>query len=361
MTDPLPDVTEQMEKLRKSLGTDLWRDVIEKMALPSTSLPWSLGLGNGLVGTSGYSGTTPPLHALYAPRLSEEAAGRLEEHEKEVVRLSKLLKKQAADIQAGAAAAEEQDRLNAELRKTLVAMEEKERVGVLLNSVSQQGQERLLSDSALQEQFLTAKRVNAFVMSVDIRRSTELMLKARSPEEFAEFLSVLTQRLITIITNHYGVFDKFTGDGVLAFFPEFYTGPESADWVLNAAAECHDAFRELYKAHRRIFVSVLKDVGLGIGIDHGTVNLVRVANGLTVVGVPVVYACRLSSAPHGVTLLNQGAYEEIRAAGKGASEIVESELDVKHEGLMVAYEAKHQAPFYDPRRPDWANELPSAT
>jgi hypothetical protein len=37
----------------------------------------------------------------------------------------------------------------------------------------------------------------------------------------------------------------------------------------------------------------LKDTGLGIGIDFGATRLVQMAGGLSVVGAPVVYACRL--------------------------------------------------------------------
>src|SRR5262249_51499148 len=64
-------------------------------------------------------------------------------------------------------------------------------------------------------------RVPAFVMSIDIRRSTDLMLKARDPRLFAEFVTGLCAKLKSLIVNNYGVFDKFTGDGVLAFFPDF--------------------------------------------------------------------------------------------------------------------------------------------
>jgi class 3 adenylate cyclase len=139
-------------------------------------------------------------------------------------------------------------------------------------------------------------------MSIDIRRSTELMLKARSPEEFASFITTLSTELMKIVMESYGVFDKFTGDGVLAFFPEFYSGPEAASYAIATADKCHAAFARHYRTFRKSFTSVLTEIGLGIGIDYGSVHLVQLGRGLTVVGTAVVYACRLSGAPAGGTL-----------------------------------------------------------
>src|SRR4051812_3379022 len=120
-------------------------------------------------------------------------------------------------------------------------------------------------------------------MVVDIRRSTELMLKARRPDLFASFMMTLCRDLAAIIKNHFGVFDKFTGDGILAFFPEFFTGSDAGFHAVAAATEAHRTFTELYKQHRSSFTTILTDVRLAIGLDYGTVHLVNLADGLTVV------------------------------------------------------------------------------
>ncbi|MGH7163234.1 MAG: adenylate/guanylate cyclase domain-containing protein, partial [Planctomycetota bacterium] len=147
-----------------------------------------------------------------------------------------------------------------------------------------------------------------WVVSVDIRRSTELMLKAKSARHFSAFVTDLCHALRRIIVTHYGVFDKFTGDGILSFFPKRYAGDAVASWVVRAADACHEAFRSTYEASRSAFRTVI-DTGLGIGVDVGRVRLVDIGDGVSVVGDPVVYACRLGSARAGETLVNQTAAE----------------------------------------------------
>src|SRR5262249_2842053 len=149
---------------------------------------------------------------------------------------------------------------------------------------------KLLESEEFRKMFSQSQGCPAFVMSVDIRRSTELMLKARTPEQFANFITTLCRDLESIVKSNYGVFDKFTGDGVLCFFPEFFTGDDAGYWVVKAANECHRAFELRYREFRSSFSTILIEVGLGIGIDYGTVHLVQMAGGLTVVGSPVVYA-----------------------------------------------------------------------
>ncbi len=69
--------------------------------------------------------------------------------------------------------------------------------------------------------------------------------------------------------------------------------------MLRAAKDCHAAFKACYKEHRSSFTPVLNDVGLGIGIDYGSINLLHLPHGLAIVGGAVVYACRLAGAPPG--------------------------------------------------------------
>jgi len=211
----------------------------------------------------------------------------------------------------------------------------------------------LLSSEEFRKQFIEVSECNAFVMSVDIRRSTELMSKARSPQLFASFMTTLCKDLEKIIKDNYGVFDKFTGDGVLAFFPDFFSGDDAGFRAVTAADRSHQLFQERYKEFRNSFISVLKGVGLGIGIDYGPAHLVQMAGGLTIVGAPVVYACRMGGAPCGTTLLNQPGYEKISEKFSALCFFNETELDIKNEGATLAYEVKLNGKEYNPVPPVW--------
>jgi hypothetical protein len=244
-----------------------------------------------------------------------------------------------------------------EMQATIDELQRKQRLEFLLSRVNSKAQKLLLGSESFRASFLEQKECDSFVLSVDIRRSTELMLKARSPEHFAAFITQLCTEFLEIITKHFGVFDKFTGDGVLAFFPEFYTGEDAGVFTLNAALECHAAFQRHYRANRNSFSSILTDVGLGIGIDYGKTHLLQMAGGLTVVGVPVVYACRLGGAPAGSTYLNQPAFEKISTKVGSGYSFDEESLEIKHEGCILAYDARSSGLPVDPKPPAWVNEV----
>ena len=91
-------------------------------------------------------------------------------------------------------------------------------------------------------------------MSIDIRRSAELMLSARSAELFAEFMAGLCEELKGLICDRIGIVDKFTGDELLASFPEFFSGPDAGYRAISAAHEAHLVFAKRYKRHRSSFL-----------------------------------------------------------------------------------------------------------
>jgi class 3 adenylate cyclase len=239
------------------------------------------------------------------------------------------------------------------LARDLELLQQKEELAFLLSRVSTLAHESLLSDHKIKEQFLSSAECPTFVISMDIRRSTELMLKARKPELFAKFMTSVSDGLEDIIKRNFGVVDKFTGDGVLAFFPDFFTGPDAAYFAILTAAEAHKLFSTRYREHRQSFSTILSDVGLGIGIDYGNVSLMHVAGGLTVVGAPVVYACRMGSAPAGKTYLNQPAYEMLADKYSASCFITEAELEIKHEGKVLAYDIALTNKPFAARQPPW--------
>ena len=225
---------------------------------------------------------------------------------------------------------------------------------LILDKLSPRAHEALFSDRELRNRFLASTSdCAAFIVSIDIRRSTELMLKARTTELFAEFMAGLCEQLKGLICDKFGIVDKFTGDGLLVSFPEFFSGPDAGYQAISAADQAHLIFAKQYKKHRRSFSTILADVGLGIGIDYGDIRFMRIAGDLTVVGAPVVYATRMSSVPAGKTVLNQPAYEKISSQYRAFCSTSETELDIKHEGRVLAYEVRLKNRPFTPVPPPW--------
>jgi len=237
-----------------------------------------------------------------------------------------------------------------ELKQELTA---KEKINHILSRISEDARQRLLSSHEFQALFENSSKCDTVVVSIDIRRSTELMLKARKPELFSRFITQLSFKLSQVIISNFGIFDKFTGDGILAFFPKFYSGNEAIIRAVKAAQECHSVFKEHYINSKDCFNVFIKDVGLGIGIDYGNVTLVNTQSELTVVGIPVVYACRFSGAKAGETLLNQPALEEIVTLCRKYITVTETEIFIKNEGTAIGYQVLLNDVAFDIKNPDW--------
>ncbi|HVZ16346.1 MAG TPA: adenylate/guanylate cyclase domain-containing protein [Terriglobales bacterium] len=296
----------------------------------------------------------------YAPALvGEIATQKARQLNEEISNLRKDIESKTDELAREKKGAAETKSAIAALQKQFDELREKERVSFLLSRVNPEAQTKLLTSPEFQKKFLDGSECETFVMSVDIRRSTELMLKAKNPQEFARFITTVCRDLETVIMESYGVVDKFTGDGVLAFFPDFFSGQDAGFYAALAAQQCHRAFAKRYKEMRSSFTTVLADAGLGIGIDFGKTHLFQLAGGLTVVGAPVVYACRMSAARAGTTLLNQQGFEQLSAKFSEYCFFEETELEVKHEGRTIAYEVRLNGKSFVPRAPDWLERRPN--
>lgn len=268
-------------------------------------------------------------------RFSDESAEKQLKLQEEINELKKKYRTTFNELQQANTSFEDAQQ---QLEAIKSELESKEQINHILPRLCEQARRRLLEDVNFRKQFNDATSCKSVVVSIDIRRSTELMLKARQPEMFSRFITELSQKLSEVILSNFGVFDKFTGDGILAFFPQPYSGEHAIVRALKAAEECHKIFSEHYYESRSCFNVFIKDVGLGIGVDYGTVTLVNTRNELTVVGIPVVYACRMGGAKAGQTLLNLPALEEIQRVYAGKFKATENEINIKNEGIALAYE-----------------------
>ena len=155
----------------------------------------------------------------------------------------------------------------------------------LLTRLPKNSQEKVKDEKFLDIFKMDASQ-EAVVVSIDIRDSTQLMLNAKKPELFAEFIRDVTAKIFEIIKENYGISDKFTGDGLLCFFPKEYSGDDAIYYALKASAAAHKLFEREYKKHYDKFSVVKADVGLGIGIDSGEVYFTPICQEPTIVGIP---------------------------------------------------------------------------
>jgi adenylate cyclase len=277
----------------------------------------------------------PAITSRVSSIFSDESAEKQLKLQEEINELKKKYRTTSSQLQEATNSREETLQ---ELESIKNDIRSKEQINHILPRLCEEGRKKLLENEEFRLRFGDASSCQSVVVSIDIRRSTELMLKARKPEMFSKFITDLSQKLSEAILSNYGVFDKFTGDGILAFFPRFYSGEHAIVRALKASAECHAIFIDHYYNARKSFNVFIKDVGLGIGIDYGTVTLVNTRNELTVVGIPVVYACRMGGAKAGQTLLNQPALEELEEVFAGRFIKIETEINIKNEGTALAYE-----------------------
>jgi class 3 adenylate cyclase len=301
------------------------------------------------------------ISAREALALAEAAKLRREIADKEAELQEKTVAWESALAAKSKTDAQVQDivkRLN-ELLKESATLQKKKDLGYLLDHVCPAAAELLLKDVLFLRRFEEAETCPAFVLSIDIRRSTDLMLRAGSPGVFADFLSATCSKLFDEIKSNYGVVDKFTGDGLLAYFPDFFSGLDAGYRALAVAQACHKAFAELYRAERHRFSVALKDVGLGIGIDFGPIQFWRVSSEISVVGAPVVYACRFSGAPVGRTYMNHSAVAELEKRCPKAFSCEEVEFEIKHEGLASCQNVVLTDIRYIPDPPDWLTNSPA--
>ncbi|MCI4340255.1 MAG: hypothetical protein L3K06_01610 [Thermoplasmata archaeon] len=157
--------------------------------------------------------------------------------------------------------------------------------------------------------------VDASVVVGDLRMSAFVLKEAVQPALFARFIISFTEAVRSLANSRDGWFDKFTGDGFIAFWvhrtdppPGVTRVPQFCQTVLPAA----DALIANLRRNSRNFPV---GVGLALGVDAGPCQLVRIGESLTIVGSPIVGATRMvASARARQTLVNVYLGEELARA-----------------------------------------------
>ena len=144
-----------------------------------------------------------------------------------------------------------------------------------------------------------ASDTQTIVVVGDIRRSQDLMTYSVDPQDFSqrmvEFITVTRH----LIDKYGGLFDKFTGDGFVAYFNEAVCLTAGVDFVeafLSFIYEeldfSRDHFAEWSTCLRKL---PEEDIGLAIGGDRGKIEFNDLDHHLVAVGEPLVWAARMEA------------------------------------------------------------------
>jgi len=205
-------------------------------------------------------------------------------------RVTALFRRLAAGAEGGGSAAVD------ELKRLHAAVVEKESSARTLRSfVPQQFAAKLAAGGAAAEQ----QEAEATVLFSDIRGFSALAERL-SAREIADILARHLSAMAEIVVAHGGMLDKFAGDAVMAVFGVPDPAPDHAEQALRCAMAMQARQAEL---NREGWTETLSDLGMGIGVNTGTVVAGTVGGGgrleYTVVGDAVNIAQRLQSEAEG--------------------------------------------------------------
>jgi CheY-like chemotaxis protein len=162
-----------------------------------------------------------------------------------------------------------------------------------------------------------ASRSASIVVVGDIRRSQDLMTYAMDEQDFSRRMVEFISTTRSVLNKHGGFFDKFTGDGFLAYFNEAICenyGTNHLDsftgFVREFTGFCHSHFREWVKFVRKI---PGEPIGLAVGADLGRVSFQSLDYHVVAVSESIVWASRMASAAKaGEVLTNNLLYQALR-------------------------------------------------
>jgi class 3 adenylate cyclase len=155
---------------------------------------------------------------------------------------------------------------------------------------------RQLGPAALEDlQTRGSTPVEAAVVVGDLRMSAFVLKEAVRPALYARFIIGFTEAVRSLANARQGWFDKFTGDGFVAFWLEQPGASPGVTLVPPFCQALMPAAETLISNLRRNSRNFPVGVGLSLGVDSGPCELVKVGDSLTVVGSPIVGATRMVS------------------------------------------------------------------
>lgn len=163
---------------------------------------------------------------------------------------------------------------------------------------------------------------DTLVVVGDIRRSQDLMTYGCNPDIYREKIIEFMDRTRQILKSNCGLYDRFTGDGFIAYFNKYMCEQEGKDYYEMMLKSCREIlefsnpfFDEWVKLLRRI---PEMEIGLCIGVDSGMVSFKDLNNQLFAIGDACVWATRMNSAGEkGDIILNNIPYQVLSSSLNG--------------------------------------------
>jgi class 3 adenylate cyclase len=162
-----------------------------------------------------------------------------------------------------------------------------------------------------------ASASETIVVMGDIRRSQDLMTYARDSDSFISHMVTFIGNTRRLIDDNLGIFDKFTGDGFLAYFNKAVCAMQGLDY-----RQCFLSFvreeSEFASGHFQGWCQIVRKlpevpIGLCLGADLGQVFFRDISSYFMAVGNAIVWAKRMADAGvAGETIVNNLLYEELK-------------------------------------------------
>ena len=171
------------------------------------------------------------------------------------------------------------------------------------------------------------------VLFADIRGFTRFT-EEQSATQVIETLNRIFNVLSQVVFTHRGTFDKYLGDGLMAFYGAPIASEEDAQRAVDTAIEMQQRFRKLGEEDNEL----LTNLGLGIGLHCGEVVVGNIGSekvmDYTVVGYVVNVAKRLQEvAQGGQILISEDTYKQVE--GVDAKKLEPLQLPHLRETVMA--------------------------
>jgi adenylate cyclase len=155
------------------------------------------------------------------------------------------------------------------------------------------------------------------VLFLDICRFSQIPSETESEQEsVVQLLNLFMAEMLEVVRSHAGIFEKNTGDGLMAYF-EGSSRSESTQDAVNAAVTMHYFNDQVISPGLRRMG--LPEIKFRVGIDCGLVTIANVGirggdhRSLVAIGTQANIACKMMNLiPNGGIVLGNAVYAELR-------------------------------------------------